>query len=88
MVRYEDLREDTFSSLGKIHDDLDLRIPPAQLRESIAKNSWENIPEQERGEGKIRRKAAPGGWREDLTPKQAETVERVTAPLLDEFYPQ
>jgi Sulfotransferase family len=88
MVRYEDLRKDTFALLGKIHDDLDLRLPAAQLRASIAENSWENIPEEERGEGKRRRKATPGSWREDLTPQQAETVERITAPLLNEFYPQ
>jgi Sulfotransferase family len=88
MVRYEDLREDTFALLGRIHDDLDLRLPAAQLRASIAENSWENIPEEERGEGKRRRKATPGSWREDLTPQQAETVERITAPLLNEFYPQ
>ena len=31
-------------------------------------------------------KATPGGWREDLTPEQARVVEKVTGPLLREFY--
>jgi hypothetical protein len=88
MVRYEDLREDTSAVLRRIHNDLGVRLPAAQLRESIAENSFENIPQEERGEGKIRRKATPGGWQEDLTPEQAEMVERITAPLLDEFYPR
>ena len=88
MVRYEDLREDTPALLRKIHDDLDLPLPPAQLRKSLAENSWESILEVERGEAKIRRKATPGGGREDLTPQQSEMVERITAPLLGEFYPQ
>jgi hypothetical protein len=85
-VRYEDLMEDTFAVLKKIHDDLDIRLAPAQIRESISEHSWENIPEEEKGPGKIRRKASPGGWQEDLAPEQARMVERITAPLLDEFY--
>ena len=39
-------------------------------------------------EGKVFRKATPGGWREDLTSEQVDVVERITAPLLDEFYPE
>ena len=53
----------------------------------LRKHSWGSIPEEEKGEGKFYRKATPGGWREDLTPEQAETVEKITAPLLTEFYP-
>jgi hypothetical protein len=45
------------------------------------------LPEDTKGEGKPRRKATPGGWREDLTPEQVEVVERVTAPLIERFYP-
>jgi hypothetical protein len=85
-VRYEDLRRDPLSELERIHDDLDLEIGPAELSESVAKRSWENIPEDKKGPGKSRRKATPGSWREDLTPEQAQTVERITAPLLQEFY--
>jgi hypothetical protein len=48
--------------------------------------AWEAIPEEEKGESKFHRKAEPGGWQEDLAPKQARVVERVTAPLLKEFY--
>ncbi|HEU4494146.1 MAG TPA: hypothetical protein VFR69_08145, partial [Rubrobacteraceae bacterium] len=55
---------------------------------AVEKHSWENVPEEEKGEGKFHRKATPGGWREDLTPGQAQIVERITAPLLKEFsYP-
>ena len=72
--------------LERIHDDLDLEIGPAELSESVAKRSWENIPEEKKGPGKSRRKATPGSWREDLTPEQAQTVKRITAPLLQEFY--
>jgi hypothetical protein len=54
----------------------------------VHKHSWENIPKEKRGEGKFYRKATPGGWREDLTEEQAEAVESVTGPLLQELYPE
>jgi hypothetical protein len=62
----------------------DLRADTLQTMKRIY---WENIPEEEKGEGKKRRKAKPGGWREDLTARQVEIVEDITAPLLNEFYP-
>ena len=46
----------------------------------VEKHSWENIPEEEKGEGKFYRKATPGGWREDLTPGQVEMVEEHHRP--------
>ena len=39
-------------------------------------------------EGKFYRKGVSGSWREDLTGKQVEIVESITAPLLEEFYPE
>jgi hypothetical protein len=87
MVRYEDLRKDTLETMKRIYSALEIPVEEAELGRSVEKNSWENIPEQEKGEGKKRRKAKPGGWREDLTPKQIEIVEEITAPLLKEYYP-
>ncbi len=87
MVRYEDLRRDPLGRVSRIFDTLGIEVDRAQLAESIEKHSWDNIPKENRGEGKFYRKATPGGWREDLTPQQAEIVERVTAPFLKKFYP-
>ena len=87
MVRYEDLRADTLNTMKRIYSALEISVDEAELARSVEKHSWENIPEEEKGEGKKRRKAKPGGWREDLTPRQVEIVEDITAPLLNEFYP-
>jgi hypothetical protein len=87
MVRYEDLRVDTLKTMKRIYSALEIPVEEAELARSVEKNSWENIPEEEKGEGKKRRKAQPGGWREDLTARQVEIVEDITAPLLNEFYP-
>jgi hypothetical protein len=86
-VRYEDLRPNTLESMKRIYSTLGIAVDGGELARTVEKHSWEAIPKEEKGEGKFRRKAKPGGWREDLTPEQAEVVERITAPLLKEFYP-
>jgi hypothetical protein len=87
LIRYEELRSDTLGTMKRIYSTLGIPVKEGELARVVKKHSWENIPEEEKGQGKFYRKAAPGGWREDLTPKQAKIVERVTAPILEEFYP-
>jgi hypothetical protein len=87
LVRYEELRADTLETMRRICSTLEIPVEEGQLARAVEKHSWENIPEEEKGEGKFYRKATPGGWREDLTPEQVEIVEEITAPLLEEFYP-
>lgn len=86
LVHYEELRANTLSTMRHIYSALELPVDERELVRAIEKHSWENIPEEKKGEGKFYRKAMPGSWREDLTPKQAEMVESITAPLLEEFY--
>jgi hypothetical protein len=87
LVRYEELRADTLGTMRRIYSELGIPVEKAELRRAVEKHSWEKIPEEEKGEGKFYRKARPGEWREDLTPEQVRTVERITAPLLSELYP-
>jgi len=87
LVKYEELRSDTLGMMMRIHSELGMAVNEKKMRSSVEEHSWENIPEEEKGEGKFRRKAKPGGWREDLTPEQARIVEETTRPLLEQFYP-
>jgi hypothetical protein len=87
VVRYEDLRADTLGTMKRMYGELGVPVEEARLAEAVEKHSWENIPEEEKGQGKFYRKATPQAWREDLTRRQVKTVERITAPLLEEFYP-
>jgi len=87
LVKYEDLRADTLNTMRRIYAGLEIPVDEAELALSVEKHSWENIPEEEKGEGKFHRKAKPGGWREDLSPEQVEIVEGVAGPLLRELYP-
>ena len=87
LVRYEDLAEDTLGTMKRIYSELGIPADGEELARSVEKHSWKNIPDQEKGLGKAYRKATPGGWKRDLTPKQIEMIEERTAPLLREFYP-
>jgi hypothetical protein len=87
LVHYEDLRSDTLGQMERIYSTLGIAVDKEKLAQVVEKRSWENIPEENKGEGKFYRKASPGSWKEDLTPPQVEIVERITAPLLKEFYP-
>jgi hypothetical protein len=86
LVRYEDLRADTFNTMKSIFAALEILVNEEELVRAIEKHAFESIPEEKKGQGKFYRKASPGGWQEDLTPEQAKIVEEITAPLLEEFY--
>jgi hypothetical protein len=86
MVRYEDLRADTLGTMKRIYATLHIPVNEGELVRAVEKHSWENIPAKKKGGGKFYRKATPGSWQEDLTPRQIKQVERVTAPLLEEYY--
>ncbi len=88
MIKYEELRADTLGTMKRMYSALGVAVDEGELSRVVEKHSWENIPEEKRGEGKFYRKAKPGGWQEDLTREQVEAVERVTAPLLKELYPE
>jgi hypothetical protein len=87
LLKYEDLRADTLGEMRRIHSTLGMSVDEEMLERAVEEHSWERIPEEEKGEGKFRRKATPGGWREDLTQEQARLVEETTRPLLEQFYP-
>jgi hypothetical protein len=87
LVRYEELRMDALGTMRRMYAALGIPVGERELSRAVEEHAWENIPEDQKGEGKFYRKAKPGGWSEDLTPEQVEMVEKVTAPLLREFYP-
>jgi LPS sulfotransferase NodH len=87
LIRYENLRYDTLDTLKHVYSALGMPVDEEELVRAVEKNSWERIPEEDKGPRKNRRKAEPGGWQEDLTREQVKAVEEITAPLLKEFYP-
>jgi hypothetical protein len=86
LIRYEELRAETKETMRRIGTELELPVDASQLDAIVDKHAWENVPEEEKGAGKIRRKAKPGGWEEDLTPEQVSTIEELAKPIFDRFY--
>jgi hypothetical protein len=86
LVRYEDLRRDTLGTLKMMYGALEIDFDEAQLEAAVAKHSWEQVPDSDKGEGKFYRKARPGSWREDLSPEQVRIIEDITGPILAKFY--
>lgn len=87
LVRYEELVADTPGTMRHIYETLGIPVESGELSRVVERHSWENISAEEKGEGKFYRRGTSGGWREDLTPEQVELVERVAAPVIEEFYP-
>ena len=87
VVKYEELRADTLETMRHIYSALGIEVDEEELARAVERHAWENVPEEQKGEGKFHRKAKPGGWKEDLVEEQARMVEEITAPLLEEFYP-
>ena len=86
LVRYEDLRVRPLGELKRAFADLRMDYDPAALAASVQTHAWENIPQDKKGPGRSNRKASPGSWREDLSPEQARTVEKIAEPFIEEFY--
>jgi LPS sulfotransferase NodH len=86
VVLYEELRSDTLETMRRLYSALGIEVNEKELARAVETHAWEAIPEDMKGQGKFYRKASPGGWREDLTPRQAKIVEDITAPVMGEFY--
>jgi hypothetical protein len=87
IVKYEELRGDPLGTMQRICEDLGMETGEGELARVVEEHSWENIPDEKKGEGKFYRKGTSGGWKDDLTPEQVAIVEEKTAPLLQELYP-
>ena len=88
LVKYEDLRADTLGVMKSVYTAMEIPVSEEALVAAVERHAWENIPEEEKGPGKLRRKATPGGWEEDLTPKQARIVAKEASRVLKKFYPE
>ena len=86
LVRYEDLRADTLGTMKRMYSDLRIEVDEEELARVVENHSWENVPDEEKGRGKFKRKATPGSWKEDLTPQQLKIVEESFSSLIEEFY--
>jgi len=85
LIRYEDLRNQTFSELKKIYEFLDINVSEEVLEKLIKKYNFENIPETEKGSGKFKRSATPGKWKESFDDEEKKVIENIIGDTLLEL---
>ena len=83
LISYEELIAAPLNTMKRLHNDIELPTTIKSLESVIEKYSWQNIPDEKKGEGKAMRKATPGGWRVDLSQSQVQTVEEITGDLME-----
>jgi hypothetical protein len=86
MIKYEDLRQHAASFMFQLCTELDLPVAHEDVARVVELRDWARIPASDKGPGRFHRRGTPGGWREDLTPAQIESVTEITRPILEEFY--
>ena len=82
LVRYEDLRANTFEILKQIYKFIEIEISDEDLRKVIDKYNFEKIPESKKGAGKFYRSATPGLWRERFSQEEKDAAWKVMGEML------
>lgn len=85
IVKYESLRNNTFEELKKIYNFIGIKIPKSELEKIVNKYSFENIPQEQKGKGKITRSATPGKWKDNLSEKELSIMKKIMSKTLQKF---
>ena len=70
LLKYENLRQDTFPEIQKIYKFIGIEINPETLEKIVKKYEFEDIPKEKRGKGQFRRFATPGKWKENFNEEE------------------
>lgn len=82
-VRYEDLRQDTFTALDAVFEFAELPASQQELSNIIDALNIDNV--KQKGEGQHVRKGVVGGWKADLSVDDIKICNRLTGPLLEKL---
>lgn len=82
MIRYEELLEKTSEILKKLYQFIEIEISDEKINELVEKYSFKNIPEKDKGEGKFRRFATPGKWKENFDDDEKKVIDSIMGETL------
>ncbi len=82
-LRYEDLLDDPLAEVTALSDWLELGREPAWAEATVRANSFELIPEDQRGAYSIARAATPGLWQQNLTSAEQQVADEIMGPWLE-----
>jgi hypothetical protein len=84
-LRYEDLRLDTFTQLKKVYEFIGISVSDERLRHIVDQYNFENIPKEQKGSGKVTRKAKPGGFKDSFSEEEIRLMNDIMGDRLREF---
>jgi len=82
LLKYEDLRVNTFEELKKIYQFLEIKIDDKEIQKIVNKFAFENIPENQKGQGEFKRFASPGKWRENFNDEEKALINNLIGETL------
>lgn len=82
LLKYEDLRTDTFDVTSKLYNFIGIPITDKKLNSIVEKYKFENIPDAKKGSGKVVRAASPGLWEKSFTSEEKETMWKIMGRTL------
>jgi hypothetical protein len=85
LVKYEDLRINSFDEIARIYKFLGYNLKKEELKNIVEQTSFENVPENMKGKDKNIRKAKPGGFKEYFTNEELELVHKMIKDNLKKY---
>jgi len=85
LMKYENLRDGTFSELKKVYEFLDIKIDDSELKKIIDRYSFEKIPLNKKGSGSTFRSAKPGNWMQNFKKQEQDIMNSIMGPLVNEM---
>lgn len=76
LLNYEKLIENTLDELRKIYRFVGIKIDDNELKKIVEKFSYENLPNEIKGEGKFIRTAKPGQWKQNFNDEEKKVFEK------------
>jgi len=84
-VKYEDLRINTVPELKKIYNFIGVKIEDKELEKIVDLNSFEKIPESEKGPEKFNRTALVSGYKNNFNKDEQKVMNSIMGDLLKQF---
>ena len=85
LVKYENLKNDTFSELKKIYNFLNIQVDDNELNKIINTYDFDKIPSSNKGKGKFYRSAKTGGWSKNFSQEEQEMMNSIMGDTLSQL---
>ena len=77
LVKYEDLRLDPVPQISRIYKFLGYEMTEAQIKKIADSTSFENVPDELKGDDKNIRKAKPGSFKDYFTDEELKIANKI-----------